>query len=523
MKRYLIYILLGWWAFTSCFDDKGNYDYWEINEVTISGGMYTTYQVIAYADTLRLNPQITSSLEKHDSDYEYEWKLIPNGIDISEVTEGVDFIIGRDKNLEWPVTLGAGIYSGFYLVKDKSTGITQRGRFSVQVRTLTSEGWLILCEEQNKARLDLIFNENETDDIVAHNLWVNQEFETRKPLRLIPCWFRDKHSRVLFVSEKGTYELDETDLHVGEDTDFRWRFGVLPEAIHIQAAKFSQRSLEHDRWTVVTGQGDVYSEAVNSGIGFFGYPVNVLDGERFVAAPFVGVMYLWKFVAGAANPTSTMLYDATHQQFLAIKNGDIYPTVMKFSGEKLFEAQTGKDFVAGESTYQTGANGTNYVILKDPNTGKYYFYGILMDYDEKNEQQYYGEVKGAGLSGATQFVFHNIYPYLFYLSNNQIYQFDMRYPEEEAKPVLSFPGEEVKVIKFLPLISNYAYGVANSWMRQRGYRLVVGTSLQGVDESECGIMRTYDVPNLMGPLTKVKEHKGLGKIVDIIYKEPIRK
>lgn len=36
-------------------------------------------------------------------------------------------------------------------------------------------------------------------------------------------------------------------------------------------------------------------------------------------------------------------------------------------------------------------------------------------------------------------------------------------------------------------------------------------------------MRTYDVPNLMGPLTKVKEHKGLGKIVDIIYKEPIRK
>ncbi len=109
MKRYLIYILLGWWAFTSCFDDKGNYDYWEINEVTISGGMDTTYQVIAYADTLRLNPQITSSLEKHDSDYEYEWKLIPNGIDISEVTEGVDFIIGRDKNLEWPVTLGAGI------------------------------------------------------------------------------------------------------------------------------------------------------------------------------------------------------------------------------------------------------------------------------------------------------------------------------------------------------------------------------------------------------------------------------
>ena len=76
MKRYLFYILLGWWAFSSCFDDKGNYDYREINELSIAGiGRDTTYTLMAFADVLRLQPEIASTLEKDESEYEYEWKL----------------------------------------------------------------------------------------------------------------------------------------------------------------------------------------------------------------------------------------------------------------------------------------------------------------------------------------------------------------------------------------------------------------------------------------------------------------
>ena len=35
--KHIIYLLLSIVLFTSCFDDKGNYDYIDINEVTISG------------------------------------------------------------------------------------------------------------------------------------------------------------------------------------------------------------------------------------------------------------------------------------------------------------------------------------------------------------------------------------------------------------------------------------------------------------------------------------------------------
>ncbi len=57
------------------------------------------------------------------------------------------------------------------------------------------------------------------------------------------------------------------------------------------------------------------------------------------------------------------------------------------------------------------------------------------------------------------------------------------------------------------------------WERARNYQLLIGTRERRVPENECGIMRLYDVPNLMGDLVKKKEYKKLGKIVDIVYKE----
>ena len=43
--------------------------------------------------------------------------------------------------------------------------------------------------------------------------------------------------------------------------------------------------------------------------------------------------------------------------------------------------------------------------------------------------------------------------------------------------------------------------------------------MEDKDENGCGIVRMYDVPNLMGDLVQKKEHMGLGKIVDVTYRE----
>ena len=131
-------------------------------------------------------------------------------------------------------------------------------------------------------------------------------------------------------------------------------------------------------------------------------------------------------------------------------------------------------------------------------------------------QHYYGEVLGDGLATATMYAINHQFPYIFYVSNNTIYQFDMGHPEEQAKEVLSFPGETIKCIKFCPMVAWESY---EDWERQRGYQLVVGTTKDGADKADCGVVRMYEVPNLMAPLVKLKEYQGLGAIVDIAYKE----
>ena len=138
------------------------------------------------------------------------------------------------------------------------------------------------------------------------------------------------------------------------------------------------------------------------------------------------------------------------------------------------------------------------------------------DYEEYNVQEYYGKVTGTGLDKATMFACHHSLPYLFYSDGQTVYQFDMGHPDTPAKKVLDFPGESIKVLRFNPFVAWEAY---EDWERARNYQLVVGTHDLDTAENECGIMRLYDVPNLMGDLVKKKEFKKLGKIVDIVYKE----
>ena len=50
--------------------------------------------------------------------------------------------------------------------------------------------------------------------------------------------------------------------------------------------------------------------------------------------------------------------------------------------------------------------------------------------------------------------------------------------------------------------------------------IVVGTTMDGADEGTCGIMRTYEFePQWDKAPVKKKEHKNLGNIIDIAYKE----
>lgn len=514
-------------AVTSCCDDEGNYDYHDINDLTITGlEENMRYNKVAFVDSLIIDPKIESSIgQNNEADYEYEWKFLPFGTDFENIPDIDKTVVSKERKLKMFVTLDPGLYSCFFKVKDKKNSLTTIKSFSMQVKSMTSEGWMVLCSENDKPRLDIIFNVDNDNDLIAHNIWRDTEFNPGVPKRLIYSYSL-KETPSLLVTDKGTYNLSYKDLHAGEDNNLKWRFGVSPEKILVESSIMSQYALP-DLWVLVDNHHDVYALDNSIDNGYFEFKINKLNGkEEFKAAPFIGTSYNVNYADKTYGHLPAVLYDETNKQFLCIKNNSRYPSVMQFTGEHLFSAQTEKDMVWMESC----KSGEIYAILKDPDTKRIYFYGMQLHaeytepenwweqgtYTEYNTQDYYGEAKGEGIADATMFACHHLYPYLFYVSGNKIYQFDMGHPDTPAKEVLSFPGETIKVIKFNPFVAWEAYA---DWERARNYQLVVATTVNGMEPDKSGILRMYDVPNLMGDLKKVKEYKDLGDIVDVTYKE----
>lgn len=65
-----ILFLAAFLSFASCYDDKGNYSYSEINQVTISFDE-EIYEVGRYME-LEITPNVTFSMNS-DHEYEYLW------------------------------------------------------------------------------------------------------------------------------------------------------------------------------------------------------------------------------------------------------------------------------------------------------------------------------------------------------------------------------------------------------------------------------------------------------------------
>jgi len=534
MKKilYITSILAAAWL-TGCSDDIGNYNYTDINEVSIEPGDLEegkTYDLISFVDNIKFDPKIKSSFGINDeSAYEYEWRIIPQGAAWNEF-DSTEITICRTRSIDIPLTLPPKTYHAYFRVTDKATGVEWTTSFYLQVRSITNEGWLILSDVNGKCDLSIVYNRNEDEDIIARNIFSETEIDLGKPEKLIFNYFLKRDQANLLVTDKDTYNLDPIDLHVSEANRLAWRFGVSPSSVKVKASVMSQYAGEN-LWAIIDGNDDLYTISRNVDGGFFEYPLTKIDGDKpFRPAPFIGVnLNNDSYAEKMSGCVPVVLYDADGRQFLQISNSSVYPSVMDFKGTKYFDNPTGRDMVHMEST----KHGEIDAVLRDPSTHETYFYGMKLCGDEiedpfypwivesfsYNEQVNYGKVIGPGVEQATKFAFHHLYKYLFYVSGNSVYQFNLMEPEQPAKEVLSFPGEEIKVLKFNPFIAWEAYA---DWERARGYQLVVGTTVQGAPADNCGIMRIYDVPDLMRPLKELKKYDGFGDIVDIVYKERYR-
>ena len=152
MKRILgnIGIVLAALWTTGCYEDKGNYDYKQLPEVTVTGleESYTAYM----AEPFRI-PVMVEVKNGDPANFSYEWKV-----------DGK--VVSTEKDLDVIVDFPAkvGMY-GQYNVIDNETGVHHISLFTVSVTSAYKNGWLILSDLGDKSQLcfmrnDYVFVEN---------------------------------------------------------------------------------------------------------------------------------------------------------------------------------------------------------------------------------------------------------------------------------------------------------------------------------------------------------------------------
>ena len=520
----------------SCSDDLGNYSYTPINEIDLAEGNELVrgenYQYLAHIDYMKFSPELESTFGiTDDSNYEFEWRVYPNGA-VSDDINPETAIICREREINYLITQRPGRYNCYFSVKDKTTDVTWTIPFSMTVTSVTNEGWLVLCDVNDKTRLDIIFNRSSTEDMVLRDMLGGFDYDPGKPLDIMYNYSTYRRPTLL-VTDHNTYCLDNDDLHAGDDNLLSWDFGMAPAHVNIKASAISYLA-KKKVWAVIDDNDDIYTMTLVTDDGtiedgaVFLYPVTRINGiTPFKPAPFIGIHGKWA-ASGRFEVNPFVFYDQTHSQFLVLTNTSVYPEVMTFENNDLFDNPTGGKQMVWMETVRQLNNVSS--VLKDPATGEMFYYAIGFYTKSVTEngkttninyqcQEGYCKITGPDIEYADKFAFHSMWNYLFYSVGSKIYKFDLTNPTMPAQEVLSFPGEDIAVMKFQALHSP----VHNRWQANREFDLVVGTNVQGIDAAECGKVRFYDIPELYTqPITLKKEFDGFGKILQITYKEPVK-
>lgn len=155
MKQYTIFVLLMALLSTGCYKDKGNYDYGQLPEITVSGleadKVYTAY--VAEPFRIPITVEVSNGIP---TDLSYEWKL-----------EGK--VISTEKDLD--VITNFPVRSNMYAqldVIDNNTEVRYITVFKISVSSAFESGWMILSDLGDKSQLCFMRNDNLFVENVYH-------------------------------------------------------------------------------------------------------------------------------------------------------------------------------------------------------------------------------------------------------------------------------------------------------------------------------------------------------------------
>lgn len=534
---YACCLLMSALCCSACYDDKGNYTYHNIDEITISG-LEESYTVLV-GEPITIKPQIESTLPGDEADYSYEWvwvggtyqKKYNNAYVWSKEKEWDEFAIG----------LPSGTYKFYYRVKDERTGVKwSSDYFTIQIINDISTGFFILSEVNDIGRLDFINFANSVFDLRLDILTkIGSEVPAlEKPLG-VACLL-DNNSPYMgaslvsgenaymtaILTEKGMYRLHPSTLLYEEKYNMTQSIFVenlLPSDFYVKKVLLPSSSSNdfilvdnHNNLLLNYPSGRLYVTANTFTNTYTGdkHRMNISQWSVYPNSLYYAVMYDTDNLSFARqtsiNATEATYYSATLEKEWTF---DEETLLFKFNN-------TGKELIymhhrAGEPGYTAVV--TIYGILKEPGTGELF----LACFSHTGAQRFYRRLKNLPeLATAKEIAMTwNSYrrnyanSFLYYRTDTKIYAYDMVNNTTEVV-FETDAGELISHFKFMQIGNT-------TWAD----RLLLCTYNPSLPAESCGKLRVMQTESTYGRLSVMKYAEeemvweGFGKIIDLSWKD----
>lgn len=180
-----------------CYDDKGNYDYKDINEMTytikasIKGGNEIAIDSFGYSRckqspedvTVVYTPVVTQSMIYDEENIDYEWRVVNRG-------EGTAYVsTDKELELEFPKNT-ASEYSITFRVTDNTTDVSFYKSLLIKTVQPYLNSWFVLNEKENECRLSVIEEPDSVQYTVSYDAYGDlglSNLEERKVIREANC------------------------------------------------------------------------------------------------------------------------------------------------------------------------------------------------------------------------------------------------------------------------------------------------------------------------------------------------
>ena len=499
MKKLLVYSLLLLQAclWISCYKDKGNYTYHDLNEITFQNIDTTNGYTAVFGNTLSITPKIIGTLDPDGTSrvYKYEWTY-DKGAD-------PDTVISVSRDLNVKINVPPGTYVLQYKVTDSLTNVSYHIRTRVNVTTDVFEGYFVLNDVNGVSRLDMLSYQATPKTFTQYTDVLKKMGSSLppqgKPYQVFcvetayPGYGTPDSYYIYLLTASGTNRIQsETFAWDAQKTLLYEMFGNVPN--DFKAERFTCEMVNGTSPTnLMYAANNAYMRTSNSGFVFQYLPVNAYQGGigTFKVSPYMVTDGYESILFNMDKRTFVDLYGNT-----ATSVNDVAPAL---------NYPTGKDLVFMTRNYTENCH----AILKDPAGSNYYIARFIIG----AATTYYDQIMGTDIALATNFAVSPDLGYLFYSVGGKVYEYDLSL--KTSKLMIDKGAAQITYLDFQNFFARASKTTYTDWSKL----LIVGSYDPGGPAGSNGTLEQYAVQPVNAQITLVNKWTGFGKIASVSYRE----